>query len=146
LKDGENRETTKFYTRVQKLDKLQVRQSGGKKEKKKKRRGRRMQRDGRTGRRSLYFSESCKNSHVESSDEEDKFGFEPGPMFSLEGFEKYADQFKQEYFALKDQNEISSKSEPSVECIEGEYWRIVQHATEQVEVCMAELSSNAYRQ
>ena len=104
-----------------------------------------MQRDGRTGRRSLYFSESCKSSHMDSSDEEDKFGFEPGPTFTLEGFKKYADQFKQEYFGLKDQNDVSSKNELSVESIEGEYWRIVQHATEQLEVYMIILDSNAYK-
>lgn len=124
LKDSEKRRTTMFPTRVQRLDKLQVRETQVKKEEKK-RRGNRLSQSGNDARR-------------DSSDEDGKFGFEPGPSFTLETFEKYAQQFKDEYFGLRDRNEVCngsvSNGEPSIECIEGEYWRIVEHATEQLEV------------
>ncbi|KAI5054909.1 hypothetical protein GOP47_0030054 [Adiantum capillus-veneris] len=121
LKDSEKRKTAKFPTRVQRLDKLQVRETKVKKEQRKRRRGRPPRNQG----------DACSDS----SDEEGKFGFEPGPLFTLETFENYAKQFKDEYFGLKDEPfSDSSKEEPSVECIEGEYWRIVEHATEQLEV------------
>ena len=135
----EKRQTTEFCTRVQRLDKLQVREARVKKEKKKKKRSRRIRRGCRTSsRRSLIFNRRCKETHEDTSDDDGHFGFEPGPTFTLQGFEKYADQFKREYFGLEDQNELSScfipKNEPSIECIEGEYWRIVERATEQLEV------------
>ncbi|MCO5584328.1 hypothetical protein L7F22_038252 [Adiantum nelumboides] len=114
LKDNEKRRTAKFPTRVQRLDKLQVREAKVKKEQRKRKRGRPPRHHGDVC--SDYF------------DEDGKFGFEPGPSFTLETFEKYAKQFKDEYFGLKD------GLEPSVECIEGEFWRIVEHATEQLEV------------
>jgi histone demethylase JARID1 len=143
----EKRQTAKFCTRVQRLDKLQVREARVRKEKRKKtmkkKRSRKISRDCRaSSKRVLVFNERSIEVHdessEESSDDDGHFGFEPGPIFTLQGFEKYADQFKLEYFGLKEQHEPSScytpKDEPSVECIEGEYWRIVEHATEQLEV------------
>ncbi|KAK7336877.1 hypothetical protein VNO77_17428 [Canavalia gladiata] len=80
------------------------------------------------------------NQNVEDRDCES----EPGPTFSLKTFKKYADEFKIQYFNYKDKNKIMSSdinlalhqqlSEPSVENIEGEYGRIVQNPTEEIEV------------
>ena len=70
------------------------------------------------------------------------FGFEPGPEFTLDAFQKYADDFRAQYFR-KNGNVFDSRDnvtisqemlEPSVEIIEGEYWRIVGKPTEEIEV------------
>lgn len=69
------------------------------------------------------------------------FGFEPGPEFTLDAFQKYADDFRAQYFSKN--GNVDSKGnmtisqelwEPSVENIEGEYWRIVEKPTEEIEV------------
>lgn len=74
--------------------------------------------------------------------EAETFGFEPGPDFTLETFEKYAADFKSQYFS-KTANAadvggnltiLKESSEPSVEDIEGEYWRMVEKPTEEIEV------------
>ncbi|XP_027349831.1 putative lysine-specific demethylase JMJ16 [Abrus precatorius] len=69
---------------------------------------------------------------------------EPGLKFSLKTFKKYADEFKTQYFNYKDKNKIMGSDinlavcqqqwEPSVENIEGEYKRIAQNPTEEIEV------------
>lgn len=65
------------------------------------------------------------------------FGFEPGSEFTLDAFQKYADDFKAQYFR-KNNNSLDPMLEeqwqPSVESIEGEYWRMVEKPTEQIEV------------
>lgn len=70
------------------------------------------------------------------------FGFEPGPGFTLKDFKKYADEFKAQYFK-KSETSIDNECkvgnsidcwEPALEDIEGEYWRIVEKATEEIEV------------
>jgi hypothetical protein len=61
---------------------------------------------------------------------QERFGFEPGPEFTLRTFKKYADDFSEQYF----KKEVSGDSLPSVEDIEGEYWRIVERPTEEIEV------------
>lgn len=74
--------------------------------------------------------------------EAETFGFEPGPEFTLEKFQTYADDFKAQYFARKETNDdiggkisaVQEHWEPSIEEIEGEYWRIVEKATEEIEV------------
>lgn len=60
----------------------------------------------------------------------ERFGFEPGPEFTLEAFMKYSDDFRREYFG---DNAIPG-FEPSIENIEGEYWRIVEKPTAEMEV------------
>lgn len=74
--------------------------------------------------------------------EVERFGFEPGPEFTLDKFQKYADDFKAQYFRRKE-NDVDMEGkvtilpdlhEASVENIEGEYWRIVEKATEEIEV------------
>ncbi|CAA6655273.1 unnamed protein product [Spirodela intermedia] len=67
------------------------------------------------------------NGHVE------RFGFEPGPEFTLKSFESYADDFKEQYFRIKESDNWSERK-PSVEVIEGEYWRMVEKPTEEIEV------------
>lgn len=70
------------------------------------------------------------------------FGFEPGLEFTLEVFHKYADDFKEQYFCMKDmdvdikskQGEFQKQLEPTLENIEGEYWRMVEKPTEEIEV------------
>lgn len=56
------------------------------------------------------------------------FGFRSGSQFTLEEFQKYAKYFKDSYF------EGDAKWTPSLEEIEGEYWRIVENPTDEVEV------------
>ncbi|KAK7382387.1 hypothetical protein VNO80_01238 [Phaseolus coccineus] len=66
--------------------------------------------------------------------EVERFGFEPGPEFTLETFQRYAEDFKLQYFR-KNENVshlgahttiLNGTSEPSVESIEGEYWRMIE--------------------
>lgn len=74
--------------------------------------------------------------------EAESFGFEPGPEFTLQAFQLYADDFKTQYFrkencALDPEGKMNLKQEklePSVEEIEGEYWRMVERPTEEIEV------------
>jgi len=70
------------------------------------------------------------------------FGFEPGPGFTLKDFQKYADEFKAQYFkksetSTDDKCKVDNSIdcwEPALEDVEGEYWRIVDKATEEIEV------------
>lgn len=85
-------------------------------------------------------------SHLRSSQNTEDRNSEPElvPKFSLKTFKKFADEFKIQYFNYKDKNKIMGsdlnlalhqrKWEPSVENIEGEYGRIVQNPTEEIEV------------
>lgn len=69
--------------------------------------------------------------------EVETFGFEPGPEFTLEKFEKYADDFKNQYFRKNESvadTILKESVEPTVEMIEGEYWRMVEKPTEEIEV------------
>jgi jmjN domain len=91
------------------------------------------------------------------SDSEEKFGFQNGSDFTLEEFKDFSDEFKKRYFRLiddvncshSDKNEVSCSDNdnnfntnnirkegwsPSVEEMEGEYWRIVEEADEEIEV------------
>jgi histone demethylase JARID1 len=79
-------------------------------------------------------------------DQQEFFGFEPGIPFQLGSFERYAKDFKDQYFRNMDDDDTSpeqcnashngeeQKWEPSIDMIEGEYWRIVEQATDQIEV------------
>lgn len=49
----------------------------------------------------------------------------------LKYFKHYADHFKKQYFVKEDQ---ITASEPSIQDIEGEYWRIIENPTEEIEV------------
>jgi len=80
--------------------------------------------------------------------EAERFGFEPGPEFTLETFQRYAEDFQLKYFR-KNENVshlganttiLNGTSEPSVENIEGEYWRMVESPTEEIEVTFHRIS------
>lgn len=66
----------------------------------------------------------------------------PGPEFTMETFKRYADDFKGQYFCkskVTNSNYCSTvfeaQWEPSIVNIEGEYKRIVENPTEEIEVC-----------
>ncbi|XP_014756923.1 lysine-specific demethylase JMJ18 isoform X2 [Brachypodium distachyon] len=129
---------TEFNTRVQEVDKLQNREPT------KKRTQPRVQKK-RKRRKRLRFGMSRRRPSAnasESADSGEKFGFQSGSDFTLEEFQKYADEFKQQYFGMKGSDEISLSEiknrkeiwRPSVEEIEGEYWRIVVCPDDEVEV------------
>ncbi|KAE9619092.1 putative chromatin remodeling & transcription regulator FYR family [Lupinus albus] len=134
LKEKSIWEGSKFSTRVQRIDKLQNRGSIRKisriqsNTKRKRRRCTRMGVENGTG--NVGFCEA------------ESFGFEPGPEFTLETFQRYSDDFKAKYFRKYDnvahcgENTTISNGtlEPSVENIEGEYWRMVESPTEEIEV------------
>ena len=81
------------------------------------------------------------------SDTDEKFGFQSGSDYTLETFKKYADEYKRRYFGVKGATESidfqddnrEKRLEPSVVDIEGEYWRIVEDPTDEIEV-LASLS------
>lgn len=84
---------------------------------------------------------ACRENNVhiseiyETGSYSQRFGFAQGPDFTLDSFQNYADHFKEQYFC----NSLNADSrdeqfEPSIEDIEGEYWRIVEHPTEEIEV------------
>lgn len=76
--------------------------------------------------------------------EAETFGFGPGPEFTLETFQRYADDFKTQYFRKNEtvsdmvgnNTMLDEHWEPSVENIEGEYWRMVEKPTEEIEVLL----------
>lgn len=91
-----------------------------------------------TGRRTAKSGSEANGA----SEPEEKFGFQSGSDFTLKDFQQYAKVFKDCYFGLNDSNEYGKVSdynhwqrwEPSVEDIEGEYWRIIEQPTNEVEV------------
>lgn len=87
-----------------------------------------------------YSTSESSQARVASKNDE-KFGFHSGLDFTFEEFQKYADNFKECYFGMKRFGDLTSAKteekkrwEPSVEDIEGEYWRIVEQPKEEVEV------------
>ncbi|XP_009391986.2 putative lysine-specific demethylase JMJ16 isoform X1 [Musa acuminata AAA Group] len=133
LKEKNVWENLKFTTRVQPVDKLQNRDSLKK----------------INGNHNIMRTKKQKHQELRDNSDEnitkvnrqryhnssERFGFETGPDFTLETFQKYADDFKEQYFHTNaDFDVISGQQEPSVENIEGEYWRIVEKSTEEIEV------------
>eukprot|EP01018_Ginkgo_biloba_P000560 Gb_27431 [translate_table: standard] len=143
LRDKTKWQRTRFRTRVQQIHKLQVRESvsrndiNGRRSKRRRLSG--MARP--CGHERLYLSEI--EGELLASKEDGEFGFGSGPEFTLEAFQKYANEFKDQYFRVQ---EVESNSDcivlggskgrwaPCVENIEGEYWRVVEKPTEQIEV------------
>ncbi|KAL8159605.1 hypothetical protein V2J09_001142, partial [Rumex salicifolius] len=136
-------ENSKFATRVQRVDKLQNREPTKKTfsnhTRKKRRRCSRMGTD-----------IGAENGNILVPLE---FGFEPGPEFTLDAFQRYADQFKDHYFRdlecdVSTEAAISDtpgKWYPPIEVIEGEYWRVVENPTEEIEVLYgADLETGAF--
>ncbi|KAE8677025.1 putative lysine-specific demethylase JMJ16 [Hibiscus syriacus] len=153
LKEKKMWENSRFATRVQRVDKLQNRNSMRKMSKfnnnmrRKRRRCMRMAVDCGSGSGNISGSADAGFCEVEG------FGFEAGPEFTLDKFQKYADDFKALYFMQKE-NDINIEGkmsilpdhhEPSVQNIEGEYWRIVEKANEEIEVLYgADLETAAF--
>ncbi|CAA7020889.1 unnamed protein product [Microthlaspi erraticum] len=133
LKEKAIWEKAKFTTRIQLIDLLMNREPIKKSTKSKKRKRRRSSKFGYSRRRKR--DSGCDD---DSSDGEDKFGFQTGPDFTLEEFQKHDENFKESYFRLEDQTgskaSESKKFKPKVKDIEGEYWRIVEQPTDEVEV------------
>ncbi|GLU17472.1 hypothetical protein SLE2022_338380 [Rubroshorea leprosula] len=136
LEDKDMWENAKFSTRIQQVDLLQNREPMRKKSRSRKRKRRRHSRMGTTRRRTNSGYEASVTSETD-----EKFGFHSGSDFTLKEFQKHASTFKEAYFEMKDSNEDlksdgaeCKKWEPSVEDIEGEYWRIVEQPTDEVEV------------
>ncbi|RWR85797.1 JmjC domain-containing protein [Cinnamomum micranthum f. kanehirae] len=143
LKERSIWEHIKFATRIQEVDRLQNREPMRKKSRtrcQRKRKRRRQSRMGKTRRRN--GSDVSDVNESVASDTDEKFGFHSGSDFTLEAFQRYANDFKEQYFGMRDTNENLNSSnkepnkkwEPSVEDIEGEYWRIVEKPTEEIEV------------
>ncbi|KAJ6950592.1 hypothetical protein NC651_004310 [Populus alba x Populus x berolinensis] len=135
LKEKDVWEHAKFSTRIQYVELLQNREPMRKKSKSRKRK-RRYSRMGTTRRRKRRLTNSSSEGNV-ASETDETFGFHSGSDFTLEEFEKEAAYFKECYFGTKDlmdDGNETQKWEPSVEDIEGEYWRIVEKPTEEVKV------------
>ncbi|KAJ4830288.1 hypothetical protein Tsubulata_003627 [Turnera subulata] len=137
LKQKDIWEQAKFSTRIQQVDLLQNREPMRKKLRSRKRKRRRHAKVGNTRRR----LNSCSEENPAPGTDE-KFGFQSGSDFTFEEFEKYAHHFKMCYFGREDVMEYvkpdvikpQTWNPPSVEEIEGEYWRIVEQPTDEVEV------------
>ncbi|XP_022716483.1 LOW QUALITY PROTEIN: lysine-specific demethylase JMJ15-like [Durio zibethinus] len=135
LKEKDIWEHAKFLTRIQQVDLLQNREPMRKKSRSRKRKRRRHSRMGAARRRANSSSESIVASEID-----EKFGFNSGPDFTLEEFQRLADEFKEMYFRRDCDEDLKPgvveyrKWEPSWEDIEGEYWRIVEQPTDEVEV------------
>ncbi|KAK3041880.1 hypothetical protein RJ639_001248 [Escallonia herrerae] len=127
LKDKSKWEQAKFSTRIQQVDLLQNREPMRKKR-------------GRKRKRRNY-------SKMGTDDNDEKFGFQSGSDFTFEDFQKFASNFKEHYFGLKDAledaildgTEQRKRCEPSIEDIEGEYWRIIEQPTDEVEIVLVKV-------
>ncbi|KAJ0927447.1 putative chromatin remodeling & transcription regulator FYR family [Helianthus annuus] len=113
----------KISTRIQQVDLLQNR------EPMKKRKGRKRKRmSTKSGARRMNSESNA------SSDKDDKFGFRSGSDFTFEEFQDFANKFKEHYFGMNDGDEEKQGSGPTIDEIEGEYWRIIEQPTDEVEV------------
>ncbi|CAI0393649.1 unnamed protein product [Linum tenue] len=136
LKEKEIWKNAKFSTRIQQVDLLQNREPMRKKHKSRKRKRRRHSKMGNTKRR----TNSCSVGANAVPENEEKFGFQTGSNFTFDEFQKYAEYFKTCYFQRKDSSIVDVDAEhhkfeqPSVDVIEGEYWRIIEQPTDEVEV------------
>ncbi|XP_073226285.1 lysine-specific demethylase JMJ18-like isoform X2 [Cicer arietinum] len=136
LKEKDIWENAKFPTRIQQVDLLQNREPMMKKSRGRKRKRRKQSKMGACRRTGSSGSEA----NV-SSESDNKFGFQSGPDFTLKEFQQYGNSFKECYFGLSDakdgkgsDNNRHDRWEPSVEEIEGEYWRIIEQPIDEVEV------------
>uniref|UniRef100_A0A7N0UH57 Uncharacterized protein n=1 Tax=Kalanchoe fedtschenkoi TaxID=63787 RepID=A0A7N0UH57_KALFE len=131
-------EQAKFSTRIQHVDLLQNREPMKKKNKRHKRKRKRNSQIGTL--KKFACLDSSEANTTADADDDDKFGFQTGSDFTFEEFQKHADEYKRVYFQIKyDKKDIDATDEtqswePSVEEIEGEYWRIIEQPTDEIEV------------
>ncbi|KAK4752394.1 hypothetical protein SAY87_021192 [Trapa incisa] len=121
-------EGAKFSTRIMQIDLLQNREPMMKKSqcRKRKRNSRKLKNKQNTN------SNADNNVNPESNQ---KFGFQTGSDFTLAEFEEFALNFRDSYFGENDSaSEKSVGWVPSIDEIEGEYWRIIEQPTDEVEV------------
>lgn len=141
-----------FSTRIQRVDKLQNRDSMRKMSKVHNQTRRKRRRCTKTAVECGTKSGSISGCNDAGIHEPERFGFEPGPSFTLDKFQKYADDFKAQYFRRNENitgaegntSMLPEHWEPSIEDIEGEYWRIVEKATEEIEVQFVRLNKKMY--
>ncbi|XP_061340841.1 lysine-specific demethylase JMJ14-like [Gastrolobium bilobum] len=129
-------ENAKFPTHIQQIDLLQNREPMRKKSRGRKPKRRKYSRKG-----SLRKTANSGSEANVTSEPGEKFGFQSGSDFTLKDFQQHANVFKDCYFGLNAVNEDGKVSknnhkrwEPSMEEIEGEFWRIVEEPTDEVEV------------
>ncbi|KAG0497186.1 hypothetical protein HPP92_001877 [Vanilla planifolia] len=135
-------ELAQFSTRVQQIDKLQNREPMRKRSRNRFQRKRKRRKRIRFGMSRRRDNNNAIDVNDCSSDTDEKFGFQPGSDFTLQSFQMYAENFKEQYFGMQDgmgdkflcDDETFKRWKPSVEVIEGEYWRIVEKPTNEVEV------------
>ncbi|KAM4070044.1 hypothetical protein ACB094_12G135500 [Castanea mollissima] len=139
-------ENSTFVSHTQRIDGLQNQSSesqmsrSSENVKGKRRRSLRMGSDYDPGDEDTSNCDTAGRSNIEG------FESEPGPEFTLETFKRCADDFKHQYFCSeekvtgsdKNSTEFQNQWEPSVENIEGEYRRIVENPTEEIEVLFGE--------
>lgn len=137
MKEEDKWENAKFSTRIQLVDLLQNREPMRKKSTGRKRKRRKHSRTGTNKRRT-----GCASDANVAAETDEKFGFHSGPDFTLGDFQRHANYFKESYFGMKGakadlnsgKDEQKRGCDLSVEDIEGEYWRIVEQPTDEVEV------------
>ncbi|XP_042517534.1 putative lysine-specific demethylase JMJ16 [Macadamia integrifolia] len=142
LKEKNKWEGSNFVTRIQRVDKLQNRASAKKMSRISGNMKRKRRKCTKMGVDFGIVNGGSTSPEKSGCYEAERFGFEPGPEFTLETFQKYADDFKGQYFREHDiitnsgdnQHMLHKWKEPSVENIEGEYWRLVEKPTEEIEV------------
>ncbi|XP_027094941.1 putative lysine-specific demethylase JMJ16 isoform X1 [Coffea arabica] len=152
LKERNIWETSKFKTHIQLVSDLQDQGI--------KRNLDRSHKEAKIKRRRVWMRSSGDGSLNEIStdanevqSEAESFISKLGPELTLEAFNRYADDFKRQYFC-KRENAINSDAnltvhedgwEPSVENVEGEYWRIIENPIEEIEVlCCANVETGGF--
>ncbi|KAG6724331.1 hypothetical protein I3842_03G255000 [Carya illinoinensis] len=144
-------ENSTFVTHIQQIDGLQKQSSQSKRA--------RFNENVKGKSRSLSMDLNYESSDEDATNPDDvgrfnveSFESEPGPKFALETFKIYADDFKCQYFCSggkvtgRDKNStgFQDKGEPSLDDIVGEYIRIVENPTEEIEVLCANLETGVF--
>ncbi|KAI3514574.1 hypothetical protein L1887_13109 [Cichorium endivia] len=110
LINGNKWESSRFSTRVQQIDELKDLHS----------------------KRHLNKIIQQAEGKTELDNVSDGFEFECGPEFTLRAFKAYAEHFKGQYF--KKQAIFTEFRSKPWENVQGEYWRIIENPTEQIQV------------
>lgn len=136
-------EDSTFVPHIQRIDGLQKQSSQSKRA--------RFNENVKDKRRSLRMASNSESSDEDATNPDDvghfnieSFESEPAPEFALETFKIYADDFKCQYFSCggkltgqdKSSNGFQEKGEPSLDDIVGEYLRVIENPTEEIEVCL----------